>query len=130
MSPDQFLSQLRRQDPAPAYLFLGAEPFRRDMCRQALIEKVLGTEEREQALAQFDLRETPLSAIVDEARSLSLFAPRRLIWVANAEAALPRGRTAEAEEGEPAGTGPLGALTDYMKHPAPDVVVVLEASRY
>lgn len=130
MSPDQFLSQLRRQDPAPAYVFLGAEPFRRDMCRRALVEKALGAEDREQGLAQFDLRETPLSAIVDEARSLSLFAPRRLIWVANAEAALPRGRTAEAEEGQPAGTGPLGALADYVKRPTPDVVLVLEASRY
>jgi DNA polymerase-3 subunit delta len=131
VKPEQFLSQLGRQDPAPAYLFLGAEPYRRLMCRRALIESVLGTEDREQGLAQFDLRQTALSAIVDEARSLSLFAPRRLIWASNAEAALPRGRAAaEAEEGQLAAADPLGGLADYLKRPAPGVVVVLEASRY
>ena len=125
MTPEQFLSQLRGQEPDPVYLFLGAEPYRRDLCRRALTGKLLSPEEREQGVTRYDLQVTPLAEVVDDARSLSLFAPRRLIWASNAEAPLPKGRTAEAEEG--ASSGPLAS---YLKRPSPGVVLVLDASRY
>ena len=127
MSPDQFLSQLKRQEPGSAYLFLGAEPYRRQACRKALMEKMLPGEDKEQGLAQFDLRETAWSAVVDDARSLSLFAPRRVVWVSNAETALPRGKVSGEDE---AGTGPLGTLPGYLARPTSGVVLVVEASRY
>ncbi len=109
------------------YLFVGAEPYRRGLCRRALTERVLGTAETYQGLTQWDLQETTLSAVVDDACSLSLFAPRRVIWVSNAEAALPRGRV---NEGEEAAGGPLALLAGYLENPSPGVVLVLEAGRY
>ena len=39
-----------------------------------------------------------LTEILDDARSMSLFAPQRVIWVSSAEAALPRGRAVSSEE--------------------------------
>jgi DNA polymerase III subunit delta len=131
VTPEQFLSQLRRHEPAPVYLFLGVEPYRRASCRRALTERVIGGEDRQQALTDCDLRERTLSEVVDDARSLSLFAPRRLIWVSSAEAALPRGKAATAPgDGEPAADGPLALLAGYMERPSPGVVVVLDVSRY
>ena len=127
MTPAQFLTQLKRQEPGPAYLFLGAEPYRRQACGKALLEKVLPGEAREQGLAHFDLRETSWSAVVDDACSLSLFAPRRVVWVSNAEASLPRGKVGEEGAGT---TGPLGPLPRYLKQPTPGVVLVVEASRF
>jgi DNA polymerase-3 subunit delta len=127
VTPAQYLTQLKRQEPGPAYLFLGAEPYRRQACAKALLEKVLPGEDREQGLAHFDLRETSWSAVVDDACSLSLFAPRRVVWVSNAEASLPRGKVDEASAGT---TGPLGSLPQYLKQPTPGVVLVVEASRF
>jgi DNA polymerase III delta subunit len=45
-------------------------------------------------MTRVDLSEVPLAAALDDARALSLFATRRVIWIGSAEAVLPRGRTA------------------------------------
>lgn len=133
MTPPQFLSQIK-QELAPAYLFLGPEPYQRDFCRRALVDRVLpDPEERENGLTRHDLEETGLDAVLDDACSLSLFATRRLILVSNAEAALPRGRAAAAaEEDGPASpfAGGAAALARYLENPVPEVVLVFEAARY
>jgi DNA polymerase-3 subunit delta len=129
VSPEQFIAQLQRQRPSPAYLFLGAEPYRLRACREALVARVLPPEEREEGLRRFDLAETPLAAVLDDARSLSLFTPRRIIWVSSAEAVLPRTRSAARGE-EDADTGGRSSLAGYLKAPSPDVVLVFEASRW
>ena len=92
MTPEQFLDGLRRNPPAPAYLFLGPEPYQRDRCRRALIDAALPEEDREAGFTRHDLDQISLAAALDDARSLSLFASRRVIWLSSAEAALPRGR--------------------------------------
>ncbi|HYL35689.1 MAG TPA: DNA polymerase III subunit delta [Bryobacteraceae bacterium] len=142
MSPEQFLQRIRghatgrsaagrpaepagRTSLASSYLFLGSELYQLGRCREALIERVLGRGGRENGLERYDLEETPLATILDDARSLSLFATERVIWVSSAEAALPKGRAATAEEGAPA-----GALAEYVRHPTPGTVLVFESSRY
>jgi DNA polymerase-3 subunit delta len=66
-----------------------------------------------------------LVAILDDARSMSLFAPQRVIWVSGAEAALPRGRSSSQEES--AG----GAdLAEYVRNPTPGTVLIFGSSRY
>jgi len=135
MTPDQFLDRLKRQNPAPVYLFLGAEPYQRDRCRRALMESVLG-EDRENGFARHDLDQVSLADALDDARSLSLFASRRLIWIASAEAALPRGRAmaaavASVDDDEEETKAPKPSdLQTYLREPTPDTVVVIEASRY
>ncbi len=128
MTPEQFLSHLKRGEPEPVYLFLGPEPYRRTLCRRALTDKAIGTDDREQGLAVHDLQSTPLAAVLDDACSLSLFAPRRLIWISNAEAALPRGKAAGGAEHEELPGQAL--LARYLERPSPGVVLVLDAARY
>ena len=103
---------------------MGAEVYQLGLCRRALVERVLG-EDRENGFEHYDLQETALAAILDGARSLSLFAANRVIWVSGAEAALPRGRTASADEGSAA-----GQLADYLGHATPGTVLVFECNRY
>ena len=124
MTPEQFLSSLQKNGPAPVYLFLGPEHYQRDRCRRALLEAVLGdaAEARESGFTRLDLGEVPLAAAFDDARSLSLFASRRVIWLAGAEAALPRA----VADTDP----PDDELARYLREPAPDTTVVIEASRY
>ncbi len=133
MTPAQFLARVKRREIPPVCLFLGQEAWNRKRCREALVA-ALGPPERQ------DAAQSTVAELVDDARSMSLFASERFLFVSNAEAAMPRtGRAAagaaeseEEEDGEaPAaaasGAGPLEA---YVKDPTPGVTLVFEASRW
>jgi DNA polymerase-3 subunit delta len=133
MTPAQFLARIKRREIAPAYLFLGAEAYEGRRAREALLEAVLGTAGRESGVARYDLAETALVEVIDDARSLSLFAAERVIVAGNAEAALPRTTAAssdDAEEAEAAGGGSAEPLAAYLKDPSPGVVLLFEATRF
>jgi DNA polymerase-3 subunit delta len=106
-------------------LFLGPEVYQRGRCRKALLERSLTPDDRENGFTQLDLEQTSMAAVLDDARSLSLFAPNRVVWVSGAEAVLPRGRSAAQEEN----TG-ADELAEYLRNPTPGTVLVFEASRY
>ncbi len=128
MNPEQFLSKISKQPLAAAYLFLGQEGYQRRMCKEALLDRALPGEARASGLTQVDLEDTTLTAVLDDARSLSLFASDRVIWAASAELALPRRPAASGDEE----TGPSSAseLSTYLKAPTPGTVLVFESSRY
>jgi DNA polymerase-3 subunit delta len=125
MTPRQFLQDLAKSAPASAYLFLGDELYSRDQCRQALVEAACGSRaeaaREDGRLVSFDLSEQPLGELLDEARTLSLFAGSRLIVGSSAEGALPR------RGGAPAAPPELAA---YLRNPTPGVVLLLESVRY
>src|SRR3954467_5923395 len=97
MTPEQFLARLAKSGPDPAYLFLGPEAFERDRCRKALLDAVVPGEEREGGYTRHELDQVSIAEAVDDARALSLFATNRVLWLAGAEAALPRGKAAAVE---------------------------------
>jgi len=130
MTPEQFLDQLQKKGPPAVCLFVGPENFNRDRVRKALIEIVLQPEERESGFTRHDLDEIPLAAALDDARSLSLFATNRVVWLDRAEAVLPRGKAAASEEDAETGSGDEDALKSYLKSPTPGVIVILDCSRY
>ncbi len=128
MTPAQFLARMKRKEIAPAYLLLGAEAYQGRRCRDALLDAVFGPEERVSGLAQYDLGENSLAQVMDDARSLSLFADQRVILVTNAEAALPRQKSEEEHDaGSPDGAAELAA---YLKDPSPGVTLLFQASRF
>ena len=130
MTPAQFLARMERREIAPAYLFLGPEAYLRRRARRALLEATLPPDGREDAVTQYDLAGTPLAEVIDDARALSLFAPERVIFAGNAEAALPHARADEdAEDGDGAASS-AGALAPYMHNPTPGVVLVFDAPRF
>lgn len=130
MTPAQFLARMDRREIAPAYLFLGSEGYQRQRARDALVNAALGGADRQNAVTQYDLGETPLAEVMDDARALSLFACERVIFAGNAEGALPRTRVEdETEEGEP-GAVTANPLAAYLKDPTPGVTLVLVAARF
>src|SRR3954454_24033412 len=127
MTPAQFQARIKKGTIPPATLLLGTEAYERRRIKDALLATV-----PEDAVSQHDLMELTLAEVLDDARSLSLFAAERVIWVVNAEAALPRGRAAAAEDegdGESSG-GDVAPLVAYMKDPTPGVNIVFEAIRF
>ncbi len=124
MKPGDLIRRLRKGGkPAPGYLFLGAEPFYRGRCRQAIREAVLGAEPDETAKVEIDFSEQPLSDLLEEARTLSLFGSNRLVIGRNAEKALPKS-TAKA------GQLAQRSLANYFEDPVPGTTVLLEAVKY
>ncbi len=132
MTPEEFQRQIQKPPLNPAYLFLGPEMWQRGQCRQLLFERALPLEDRESGFIRYDLDETDLNSIMDDARSMSLFASNRLIWAGSAEAVLPRGRAAaqESEEAEETAKSDAAPLIAYLKDPPPGTVVVFDCSRY
>jgi DNA polymerase III subunit delta len=130
MTPEQFLARIAKGPLAPAYLFLGQEGYQRRVCKDALVERVLTAEGRADGLTQMDLENCSISEVLDDARSLSLFAKERLIWVTSTELALPRRITSTAEDGEDGEKSIGNAIADYLKQPTPGTVLVFECSRY
>jgi DNA polymerase-3 subunit delta len=126
MSPEQFIARVGKQPLAPAYLFLGPEGYFRRVCREALIGRALGEGAGPDSLEQIDLEQSSLRNVLDNARSLSLFATQRLLWISSAELALPRRLTADSEDGEPDD----GGLSDYLRNPTDGTTIVFECSRY
>jgi DNA polymerase-3 subunit delta len=129
LTPEQFVAKIAKQPPAPAYLFLGQEGYQRRLCREALSARVLPGDARTDGFTHSDLEDTTLAQVLDDARSLSLFASARVIWVASAELALPRRMTATDETGEE-GKPAESDLTVYLRAPTPGTVIVFECSRY
>jgi DNA polymerase-3 subunit delta len=129
VTPGQFQTRIKKGSVPAASLLLGPEAYERRRIKDALLATV-----PEGSVTQHDLAEVTIAEIVDDARALSLFAAERLIWVVNAELALPRGKVAAAEdEGDgdsPAGAADAAPLAAYMKDPTPGVTLVFEAIRY
>ncbi len=126
MTAAQFLARAKRREIPSVCLFLGQEGYNRRRCREALVTAFEGVEPE-----HFDLAETSLAAIIDDARAMSLFASERLIFVIGAEAAMPR--TSRADDTDDEGGGARGGadvLEAYVKSPTPGVTLVFEATRW
>ncbi len=130
MTPEQFLSRIEKQPPAPVYLFLGQEAYYRDLCKAALLNRVLPGASRLDGLTQIDLDDISLSDVLDDARSMSLFTQERVIWVSGAENALPRRLVATEADNQELNENAAGGLNGYLKAPTPGTVLVIECSRY
>lgn len=126
MTVPQFLARVKKGGPPAVALLIGPEAYQRRQVKQALTAAF-----PPEAVTTHDLAEVSLAGVLDDARSFSLFAAERLIWVVNAEAALPRGRAAEGEgESGTAAEGDPAPLAAYVKDPTPGVALVFEASRF
>jgi DNA polymerase-3 subunit delta len=129
VSPAQFVGRVKRGECPSVCLFLGQEGYNRKRCRDAVISALGMTPET------FDASDTPLAAIIDDARAMSLFATERLMFVISAESAAPRTtRNASADDDDEGGSAPGGgdaaALDAYVKSPTPGVTLIFEASRF
>ena len=129
MTASQLLARAKKREFPAAVLLLGPEAYERRRIKEGLTAAFA-----EGAVAQFDLAEVTLAAVVDDARALSLFAAERLIWVVNAEAVLPRpAKSSEEDDGEAesnVASGDAAPLAAYLKNPTPGVVLVFEAARF
>lgn len=133
MTPAQFLARVKKGDIPAVCLFLGSEAYERGRCREALIQAHLESDGSD-GLAQYDLSQSSITEVVDDARAMSLFASRRLILATSAEAALPRVlKSASEDDGDdegPSGGSSDNPLESYVKDPTPGTLLLFEATRF
>lgn len=128
MTAAQLIARAAKNSIPPAVLLLGPEAYERRRVKEALLKAFPET-----AVMQHDLADLSLAEVLDDARSLSLFASERLIWIVNAEAAMPRTKIADEDgdgEGGDRAAGDEAPLAAYMKDPTPGVTLVFEAIRF
>jgi len=114
---DRFLSELQSRKLKPAYVLVGDEAFFRKRCRDAILQHLVAPDAREFSVFEFDLAETPLSEVLDRARTPSLMAPFQVFFVRGVKTLFGRGSNDEK----------IGAIEDYCKNPNPAALLVFVA---
>lgn len=82
MNVTELSQKLTAQDIAPLYLVSGAENYLQTAAQQQF-EQILSPEEKELNFSQYNLSETPLSTVLDDAMSVPFFGDRRLVFLTN-----------------------------------------------
>lgn len=109
------LNRAVAENRIPTLLFLyGEETFLLDRALEKIRDALVPPEARDFNLSVFDGRSIRAVSILDTARTLPVFAPRRMVWVRDAQ------HLAAAE---------LEDLLPYLKDPAPETVLVFTADK-
>ncbi|PLR78096.1 DNA polymerase III subunit delta [Bacillus sp. V3-13] len=112
--------QIKNKQIAPLYLLYGNESFIINETKQLLLKNVLNEEEADFNFSSYDLEETPIEAVLEDAETFPFIGEKRLIIVHN-PVFLTSEKTKEKVEHD------LGKLEAYLKEPAPYSVVVFAA---
>jgi DNA polymerase-3 subunit delta len=115
-----FWKQIKSKKFAPIYLLYGTESYFIHETKQLLMENVLDSDETDFNLANFDLEETAIEEVLEDAETLPFLGDKRLIFVHN-----PYFLTAEKPKEKVEHN--LVRLEAYLKQPAPFSVVVFIA---
>src|ERR1700726_187589 len=114
---DRFVSDLESRKLRAAYVFVGAEVFFRQRCREAIIEHLVTPDLRDFSIFEFDLAENDLAEVLDRARTPSLMAPFQVFFVRGVKNLFGRGSNDDK----------LAAIEEYCQNPNPDALVVFVA---
>lgn len=121
MEYKQALKQIAKGQFAPVYVCYGSESYLIQEFVQRLTEHLIEPEQRAFAVGRYDLAETPIDEVIEEAETLPFLAERKLV-VASGAAFL----TGAKESGKVEHN--MDRLTAYLKAPAEFTVLVLTVS--
>lgn len=114
---ERFVTAVKERKLQPAYVLVGDEAFFRRQCREAILQHLVAPDLRDFSLYEFDLAESELVHILDQARTPSLMAPFQVFFVRGVKTLYGRG-SHQAE---------FDAIKDYVEHPNPDAVLIFIA---
>ncbi|QIL46310.1 DNA polymerase III subunit delta [Vagococcus coleopterorum] len=83
MSLQETIKKVNSGQLASVYLVLGTEQFLADRFKQALQKQIILTEDDELNSASFDMAESLLGAVIDEANTIPFFGDKRLVAIEN-----------------------------------------------
>ncbi|OCA91171.1 DNA polymerase III subunit delta [Bacillus sp. FJAT-27225] len=111
--------KIKRKDIAPIYLLYGSEAFLMKETGNLLLEHILG-DERDFNFSNYDLEETPIEDVIEDAETLPFLGEKKVIFAQN-----PFFLSSEKQKEKTAHT--LSRLEAYIKEPAPYSILVFFA---
>jgi DNA polymerase-3 subunit delta len=120
ISPEELVGRLEKGKPVPAILLLGEEPYLRDACRAALIEKFVPEASRAWAVSRYSAERGETQPALDQAQTMAMLSPQQVVFLEDVEAIENFG-----EKNRDEAVAQLGA---YLEDPAPFTVLVMEAT--
>ncbi|MCD1258479.1 DNA polymerase III subunit delta [Paenibacillus athensensis] len=108
---------LQAGNPAPVYLCYGPEKYRMREFIQLLSDSLFDPDMKEFAVSKFDLSETPLSQVIEDAETLPFMVPRKLVIATNALLFTGAKESNKIEHH-------VDRLLDYLKAPAEHAIIV------
>jgi DNA polymerase III subunit delta len=112
--------QIKKKQFAPIYLLYGTESFLIHETKQLFLTHVLDEDELDFNFSTYDLEETPIELVLEDAETLPFLGEKKLIFLHN-----PGFLTAEKTKDKIEHN--LSKLEDYLKRPAPFTILVLIA---
>lgn len=108
---------VRKGDIAPVYLLYGTEKYQMIQFVDMLQERIIKEEHREFSVISYDLTDTPVEVVVEEAETVPFLVPRKLVLVRDARV-FTSGKDGGKVEHR------LDALAAYIENPAQYSVLV------
>jgi DNA polymerase-3 subunit delta len=120
ISPEELVGRLEKGKPVPAILLLGDEPYLRDACRAALIERFVPEASRTWAVSRYSADRGETQAAIDQAQTMAMLSPQQVVFLEDVEAIEKLGEKNRDEA--------VAQLNAYLEDPAPFTVLVMEAT--
>lgn len=111
------LKQLKSGDVSPVYVCYGTEKYQMNEFVKRLQDTVVEQEGRDLGIATYDLTETPIDLVVEEAEMLPFLVPQKLIIVRDSSLLTAGKDNSKIQHN-------IDALVSYMSNPAPHSVIV------
>ena len=118
---ENLMQRIAKGNPVPAILLEGTDPYLRDRCRAALIEKFVPEEARDWAITKISAAGGGWEQMLERAQTVPMLSPHQVVFLDGMEALERLGDEAAEEVGK--------ALRAYLKNPAPFSIVVFEAEK-
>ncbi|MDR0269019.1 DNA polymerase III subunit delta [Paenibacillus sp.] len=111
------IKAVKQGEISPVYLLYGTEKYQMNEFASFLVEQTISKDELDFALVHYDLADTPLQEVIEEAEMVPFMVPRKLILVRDASVFTAGKDHAKVEHR-------VESLLEYMKNPAEYSVIV------
>jgi DNA polymerase III subunit delta len=118
---EQLKERLESGKSVPAVLLLGDEPYLRDACRAALIDKFVPEAARTWAVSRFSADRGETQSALQQSQTLPMLSSQQVVFLEEAEAIEKLGEKAREDA--------VNYLVWYLQDPAPFTILVIEAEK-
>ena len=120
VSPHDLMARLAKGKPIPGILLLGADSYLRELCRKKLVDTYVAEGTRDWGVRKFSAEEDDAGAILGQAQTIPMLAPRQVIFVS--------GTQAWERLGDDSRDALVKQISEYLDDPAPFTTLVFEAA--
>jgi len=120
VSPHDLMARLAKGKPIPAILLVGTDSYLRDLCRKKLVDAYIAEGTRDWGIRKFSAEEEDAAAILGQAQTIPMLAPRQIIFVSDTQA--------WERLGDDSRDAVVKQISEYLDDPAPFTTLVFEAT--